>query len=438
LARAVLEVVEQLDTSAVEGKYSALGQHGYHPKSTLAVWIYASLIGIHHATKVARALETDAALQLCGLGGRHSRATLNRFRQQNAALFLRAIEQTVTLARARGLIDEKDLAVDSVRLRAHASTKAVRTMKRSTQRLEELAKTDTQGMSEGERATHAAKLQKHQEAVALCDQRGSPNVVLTSPSAGLMKFPSGASGPGHRASVAACGKTERFIVGVLVDAAPNDFGKLESVVEEAKRVLVKAGLPPDARLQVAADAGYWSEADLAFAAREASSIDVLVSEPSANDRKGEGETRLFGRERFTIHPDGSATCPAGLAMSGPKPDTNGRTKWKGVGCPHCPLRPQCTSGQERSLTASLPFEAARNAMRARMNQPDAVGRYNRRIATVEPVFSSLEEMMGFRRVSSRLQHTVVAEILLKVLAHNTARLIAAKRLHAVLILVEPF
>jgi hypothetical protein len=41
------------------------------------------------------------------------------------------------------LVTAHDLAVDSVRLRAHASTRQVRTLTRSTQRLAELAQVDT-------------------------------------------------------------------------------------------------------------------------------------------------------------------------------------------------------------------------------------------------------------------------------------------------------
>jgi hypothetical protein len=42
LAWAVLEIVEPLDTTAVESRYSSLGRRGYHPESTLAVWVYAA------------------------------------------------------------------------------------------------------------------------------------------------------------------------------------------------------------------------------------------------------------------------------------------------------------------------------------------------------------------------------------------------------------
>lgn len=431
LAWAVLEIVEQLDTSSVEAGYSSLGRNGYHPKSTLAVWVYASMIGLHHSTKVARALETDAAMRLVARGGKHSGATLRRFRQGNAALFAAAIDATLQLARQRGLLDEKDLAVDSVRLRAHASTKAVRTRERSTKRLRELAAMDPARLPEAQHAEHAAKVKKHQEALALCEERGTTSVVLTNPSAALMKFPTGAGLPGHRVTVTAAGQKERFIVAVLVDGATNDYGKLGDAVRAARAALVKAGLPEDVPVQVAADAGYWSEADLAFAATERDWADILVADPEP----GNGQTKgCYGRDRFKILPDETAICPAGTQMRGPFDDSNGRKKWIGVGCAACPLKPECTPGRERALTVSMAAEA----MRGRLARPGARERYNRRISTVEPVFSAIEDSMGYRRVSSRLPETVKAEILLKVLAHNVSRLVTAKRLHAVYLVVGPF
>lgn len=434
IAWAVLEVVEQLDTSAVEAGYSSLGRHGYHPKSTLAVWVYASLIGLHHSTKVARALGTDAAMRLVARGGKHSGATLRRFRQGNAALFAAAIDATVRLAHERGLLDPKDLAIDSVRLRAHASTKAVRTRERSTKRLRELEGIDRRDLPKAERKEHAAKLKKHRDALALCEKRDRSNVVLTSPAAALMKFPSGAGLPGHRVTVTASGQKSRFVISVLVDAATNDYGKLEGAVTQAREALVRAGVPADSKLQFAADAGYWSENDLSFALRSREWADVLVAEPGKENGHEDRPKAYFGRDAFRI--DGEeAICPAGTRMRGPYEDTAvGRTKWVGVGCPECPDRPRCTPGRERALTVS----PAAEAMRERLDRKGARERYNRRIATIEPVFSVIEDAMGFRRVSSRLPETVRAEILLKILAHNVARLVTAKRVRCVYVLVGGF
>lgn len=63
LARSVQRVVGGFDMQGIEAGYSSLGRHGYHPRSLLSIWVYASQIGMHHSTSVARALKTDAAFR---------------------------------------------------------------------------------------------------------------------------------------------------------------------------------------------------------------------------------------------------------------------------------------------------------------------------------------------------------------------------------------
>src|SRR5579859_3271335 len=87
LARKIIAMVGRFDLRSVEAKYSSLGRHGYAPRSVLAVWIYASLIGLHESTKVAAALKTDAAFRLLSGGHAISEGTLRRFRRENRELF---------------------------------------------------------------------------------------------------------------------------------------------------------------------------------------------------------------------------------------------------------------------------------------------------------------------------------------------------------------
>ena len=60
LAREVREVLRQLDFVDIEGQYSSLGRHGFHPRHVLGVLVYGSLVGVHHSTKLEKVSETDA------------------------------------------------------------------------------------------------------------------------------------------------------------------------------------------------------------------------------------------------------------------------------------------------------------------------------------------------------------------------------------------
>ncbi len=437
LARKVQRVVEGMELGPVEAGYSALGQNGFSPRHLLGLWVYASLIGVHRGTQLWHQLQTDAALRLLSAGHSISVAVLNRFRSKNAPLFEWALRQTVRWAHQEGLVDAQDLSVDSLRLRAHASGRQVRIHKHSVHRLEQLSGVDTASLSPQELEKHQQKVAYHQHAVQVCQQQKAATVVLTNPSAGLMQFPGNGVHPGHRVTVVASGMQQRLVVGVLVTASGNDKGHLEHAVQQAREVLVAAGVPKEVRLQLAGDSGYWSEEDLRFAQLNSSWVDVLLKENSATGPLA-NKPGMLKREGFELKPsERSVVCPAGRTMRGPVYDSvNQADSYYGVGCETCPLRPKCTRGRRRTFTVRWQYEQHRKAMLTRMAQPDAQARYARRMATVEPVFASVEHDMGFRRLSSRHPRTIGAEVLLKLLAHNIRRLLARTRLFCVFFLLE--
>lgn len=434
LAREVLSFVHQLGAEQLCESYSALGRRGYRPERLLAILVYGSLTGLHHSTKLGRACQTDAAFRWLAGGWRPSANTLRRFRLENAEFFELALARTVAIADANGLLDVEELAVDSVRLRAHASTHEVRTETRSSKRLKEL-KSNLPDASDAEAVrVHASKVRKHEEALERLAAEERTNLVLTNPSAGLMKFPSGASGPGHRVTVVASGSSNRIALGLLIDASGSDSGKLGPALANVLETLDVLSIAKGKRLVVAADAGYFTQRDLKWADEHRDRVDVLVHEAAISH----GGRTTMDRSHFTIPDDGTApTCPAGTTMDGPYDRSTGEREWKGVGCAECPLRTSCTPGNRRTIVLHPEFERLRDQMRARMKQPDAKTRYSRRIATIEPVFSHIQDAMGFRRVSSRLARGARGEIFLKFLSHNMARLIEGRRLRRIYFLASP-
>lgn len=433
LCRQVLAVCEQIDTSELEARYSSLGRRGYHPRRILAMWIYASLMGIHHASKVARASETDAAFRLLSGGSKVSEATLKRFRAANGAFFLKALARTVEIAQQWGLLQLHEISVDSMRLRAHASFRAVRTQRRSSRRLAELAKIDVKSLSPSERKKHEGQIRKHQQALERCQQLGVSSVVVTNELAGLLKFPHGASAPGHRMTTVASGARERIVLAVLVDASPTDHGKLAPAVEQARAVLCQANVPR-ALLQVSADAGYWDRETLTYAVEKIDEVDVLVAEaPAPRSAKKEGR---FGRELFVFNAEGRLVCPAGNPMDHVN-KAPGIEVWKGRGCSPCALKPQCTPAKRRHIEIRTGLDELRDEMRKRLNS-DANRRYAKRAPTIEPVFANIEDNMGYRRAASRFEETILAEIYMKVVAHNISRLLSHRPLSYVLCILDVF
>lgn len=428
--RGVIRYVDKLDLTKLRNKHSSLGRKPIDPRFKLQVWLYASVVKLHHASEVARSLTTDAALRLAAGGHRMSETMLKEFRRENGTILEELMKQILEIGIEEGLVNPQDLAIDSMRLRADASTASMRTLSRSEARLKTLAKADVSTLSEEERAVHEAKVEKHETAVARCKEEGRTGHSVTDPQAALMKFPSGASLPGHRITVASSGTSERFIVSALVDGDPTDFGKLGPAVLAARDALIGAGIPVREGappMQAAADAGYMSEADLHFAAeqRAAGRIDVVLPLPKVPIRinKKTGEA-YFGRDEFTFEENGEVVCPAGKVMDGPYKGTGESQQWRGRGCDGCPLASNCTPGKRRTLSINPTTDKLHKEVADRLAAPGGKERYNRRIASVEPVFSYIEDTMGFTRTSSRLTKTVYAEVLLKALAYNITRLMA--------------
>lgn len=431
--RRVKAVIARLDLSDIEAKYSSLGSKGYPPGNTLAVWVYASQVGIHHSTALAARMRTDGAFLYLSGGYEMSEGHLRKFRRENLEFFTAALQQTLRLAHEDGLLRVDEIAVDSVRLRAEASPSKVRTVSRSTRRLKELEALDVASMDAQTREKHQAKLEKHQEALRLCAEQGRPNVVMTNPAAGLMKFPDGASGPGHRVTATVAGVSERFVVDIFVDAAGADANHSRTALMRMRSGLEKAGVPLKGA-SIVFDAGYLTHEDLK-AADEARWAEVIIDVPERPRRKGNG-TSLFNYDDFSVDADGRMVCPAGRAMNGPLRDGPTRARFTGVGCSTCPLKEQCTTAPSRTLTMQDEYVTLRQAMKVKRQSPEGKTRYAKRIATVEPVFSYLEDVMGYRRVSSRMETAALAEISLKALTYNLLRLRNAKRLACISLVVE--
>jgi transposase len=421
LARTVLSMVFALDLSPLEEQYSSLGRHGLHPGRMLAVLVYASLAGLHEASKIERVAKTDAAFRFLSGGQNVSATRLRTFRRENGAFFQYAIEQTVHLAAQAELLDPKDLAADSMRLRADASTKSIRTLARSEKRLEELGRIDPGSLDVNERKVHLEKIRKHDEAVRRCAAEGRTSHSVTNPTASLMKFPNGAALPGHRVTIVASGVRLRFVIAVLLGSTPNDVNLLPEVALAAQATLAASGI--EGALQIAGDAGFLGHEDLQFAIDHRDDIDVLLNDPPQPRRgKKKREGGFFSKDEFEFREDGSVHCPAKKPMQGPVKAGPGKVRWRGIDCPSCPLRDKCTSVSVREVIVEEERKRLHDAMRKRMSEPGAAERYRRRIATVEPVFSYIEDSMGYQRASSRHSDTVRSEILLKILAYNLIRL----------------
>ncbi len=121
LARFVVEVVEQLDISEIEGAYKGGGSAPYPPKMMLALLFYCYAKGIFASRQIERATyELIPVLYITG-GNHPDHDSINTFRKRFLAqlqgLFVQLLEYACTL----GIFKLGDISIDGSKIQANAS-----------------------------------------------------------------------------------------------------------------------------------------------------------------------------------------------------------------------------------------------------------------------------------------------------------------------------
>ncbi len=121
LARFVVEIVEQLDTSAIEGAYRGGGSAPYAPKMMLTLLFYCYAKGLFSSRQIEQATYEQIPV-LYITGGLHpDHDSINTFRQrfleQLSPLFVEILEYACSL----GIFKLGDISIDGVKIKANAS-----------------------------------------------------------------------------------------------------------------------------------------------------------------------------------------------------------------------------------------------------------------------------------------------------------------------------
>ena len=121
LARFVVEVIEQLDLSALTRQYGGRGSAAHHPGVLLGLLVYGYASGVHSSRKIERATYDSVAFRFVAANTHPDHDTLATFRRR----FLKEIEalfvQVLVLAREMKLLKLGVIALDGTKIEANAS-----------------------------------------------------------------------------------------------------------------------------------------------------------------------------------------------------------------------------------------------------------------------------------------------------------------------------
>ena len=125
LAKTIREIVDQLNLSNIEEKYSSLGQHAYDPKMMVSLLFYGYAKGIRSSRKISEGCENRFDFIFLSDGQKPSHDRISDFRKDNIEE-LKDIFKIVVLAGANlGLarIGNINTSIDGAKVKANASPK---------------------------------------------------------------------------------------------------------------------------------------------------------------------------------------------------------------------------------------------------------------------------------------------------------------------------
>ena len=438
LARLVDKVVEELETTSIEDKYSELGQNTYHPKILIKLLFYGYAVGERSGRVIARRCETDTAYMYLAQMYRPDFRTINDFRKNNTEELSEYFVDIVRMCKELGLVRIGQINIDGTKIKANAANRRTKTrgeyqrwLKRVNDKieriLEEADRVDAQedeiyGDKRGDELPEdidtEQKLKRKLEEVAKKFKTGREKVNLTDPEARFMKGGNGRIDIGYNCQAAVT--DDQFIVSGEVLTDPNDRHALELMVETTEE---NTG---EEVKEVGADKGYSGYENYEYLSKK-NKIGYI---PDPNmDRIVPGELSKYHQDNFIFDKERDEyICPEGFRLSVYKvrrQDASYR-RWrqviyKGVSCLNCVNRDLCTTQSYRTIARDDRRELLEE-MRKRLKTRDGHRKYIKRLHTVEPIFGHLKHNLGYRYFLMRGLEKVKAEFRLMCIGYNLIKM----------------
>jgi transposase len=157
----VLDVVEQLDTSALhaERRIGGVGRAGYDPDMLLALMIYAYATGQRSSRRIERLCADHVAYRVLCAQDPPDHTTIARFRAGHDEVFTDLFAQVLRLCAQAGMVQVGIISIDGTKIAANASTSANRSQQwvtRQARRLAEAAVGEAAAVDAAEDAAEAA------------------------------------------------------------------------------------------------------------------------------------------------------------------------------------------------------------------------------------------------------------------------------------------
>lgn len=440
LVRVIAEVVDALDTNAIEKQYSYLGQKSYHPKMLLKLLFYGYAIGIRSGRKIASGCESDVAFMYLASMYKPDFRTINDFRKDNVEAVGNLFKQVIELCSAMNMINIGTLVIDSTKLRANANNRRTKTKEQYEQWVSGIEQQVREMMEQGDATdkeedekfgdnrgdelpkeiNSKVKLKnKIKEVIKQLKEGEKQN--LTDADAKVIK-----SGGTLRTNYncQASVTTTGIIVSAYATNAASDREHLLPVIEEAEKNTTQQ------TKTILADSGYASYDNYEQLTRLCKTI--LIPDQQKEDEIIKAAIDPFHKNHFfyDITTD-QFICPEGKRLTLHRAaHLHKRTKqhckiYRGIQCRGCSKRALCTKGKARQIHIETRV-ALRETIRQLLNSPPGKQLYKLRQQIIEPIFGNIKHNLQYIMMHLRTLRKVNGEWQLICLTHNIKQIWKAK------------
>lgn len=451
----VESIVESMDFTSFDLKYSGAGHPAYHPRILLKILIMGILDRVRSSRRLAKNARENIVYMYLSEKVTPDFRTISDFRKDNGDIVKEAFKHTVSFAREEGLLDLTHLSTDGTKLKANASNRRV--LRREEiefllrfvdEELEQWAREDDiedreygelRGMDQLAKSSKKSIEKAVKHYVKKIKERGErfkkevkerlervhqevegediKQVSTTDPDSRFMKNKKGKIELSYNGQVT----TERrgFIVANDISQGANDAGQLKPQVKQTGENL--GGLPDKGEWSF--DRGYFESGNIKFLSDER--IDGYI--PDRDEKKK--KENPFDKRHFRYDGQGDHyICPEGKRVGFVSEQFDkGKKKtvriYRGEECIGCKERWRCTRRKDgiRHIKA-YPEDVELNAMREKMKTSEAKERYRIRKQSVEVVIGDIKENKGVRTFLTRGLETVKSEFNLICAACNIKRI----------------
>jgi len=421
LARFIVEIVGQLDLTAIKLAYGRRGSKAHHPEMLLALLFYGYATGIFSSRKLEQATYESVAFRYIAANDHPDHDTIATFRKRFLAELHPLFVQILLIAQQMGCLKLGQVSLDGTKVKANASKHRALSWKYANQ-LESQLKTEVAELLRQADAADRRELPDGLDIPAELARREERLEALVQAKAAI-----------ERRAAARFAKEQAEYENNLAartaheqDTGKKPRGKQPNPPKPGSRDKDQVNLTDqDSRIMPVAGGGF----DQCYNAQ--ASVDV--------------ESMLIVGQHLTQTPNDKLEITPALAALTALPETLGRVdslladagyySESNVGsCAKETILPFISPNRDthnQSLTERFaepgPFPAEADVvtqMRHRLHTAQGRALYAKRKCTVEPVFGIIKAIMGFRQFLLRGVESVRGEWTLVCMAWNM------KRLHA--------